>query len=54
MLLQVNDIKFENLMLNWRPPSVSELTPIIFNTELTYLGSETSKYILTRQLLYKY
>ena len=31
MLLQVNDIKFENLMLNWRPPSVSELTPMKLN-----------------------
>ena len=27
-----------------RPPSLSELTPIIFNMELTHLGSETSIY----------
>ena len=25
-----------------RPPSLSELTPIVFNTGLTYLGSEAS------------
>ena len=24
----------------WRPPSLSELTPIIFNMELSHLGSE--------------
>ena len=30
-----------NLMnKNWRPPSLSELTPMMFNTELTYLGSK--------------
>ena len=27
----------------WRPPSLSELTPMIFNTELTHLDSEASK-----------
>ena len=26
----------------WRPPSLSKLTPIIFNTGLTHLGSEAS------------
>ena len=26
----------------WRPPSLSELTPMIFNTGLTHLGSESS------------
>ena len=26
----------------WRPPSQSELTPIIFDLELTHLGSEVS------------
>ena len=26
----------------WRPPSLSELTPTIINTELTHLGSEAS------------
>ena len=26
-------------MNNWRPPSLSELTPIIFYMELTHLGS---------------
>ena len=26
----------------WRPPSISELTPMIFNMGLTHLGSGTS------------
>ena len=30
------------LMSIWRPPSLSELTPIMFNMKLTQLGSETS------------
>ena len=28
----------------WRPPSLSELTPLVFNTWLTHLCSEASKY----------
>ena len=28
---------------NWRPPTLSELTTIIFNMELTILGLEASK-----------
>ena len=28
----------------WRPPSLSELTPMIFNIGLTYLGSEVPIY----------
>ena len=28
----------------WKPPNLSELTPIIFNTGLTHLGSEAFKY----------
>ena len=36
---------FFNMYNNkWRPPSLSELTPMIFNTGLTHLGSEASKY----------
>ena len=31
--------------LNWRPPSLSELTQMIFNVGLTHLGSETSNYL---------
>ena len=27
---------------NWRPPSLSELTPNISNIRLTYLGSDAS------------
>ena len=29
--------------IKWRPLSLSELTPMIFNTGLTHLGSEASK-----------
>ena len=28
----------------WMPPSLSELTPMVFNTGLTHLGSEASIY----------
>ena len=28
--------------VNWKPQRLSELTPIVFNPGLTYLGSETS------------
>ena len=28
----------------WKPPSLSELTPMIFNTDLTHLGSEAFIY----------
>ena len=31
-------------MYNWRPPSLSELTPIIIKMELTHLISDTSNY----------
>ena len=34
----------------WRPLSLSELTPIIFYMELTYLNSETSKKIKKSKL----
>ena len=38
--------KQTNLLINtdkiWRPPSLSGLTPIIFNRGLTHLGSEAS------------
>ena len=30
----------------WRPPSLSELTQMLFNTGLTHLGSEVSMYLL--------
>ena len=30
----------------WSPPSLSELTEIIFHIELTHLGSGASKYTL--------
>ena len=29
---------------NWRPPSLGELTPIVFKTGLTHLVSEASNY----------
>ena len=31
---------------NWRPPSLSELTPMIFNMGLTYLDSEALIYLI--------
>ena len=37
----------------WMPPSLRELTPIIFNTELTHLGSEASIYNLSIQIMNK-
>ena len=30
--------------INWRPPSLSELTSMIFDIGLTHLGSEASNY----------
>ena len=33
------------LNIIWTPQSLSELTPILFNMELTHLGSNVSKYI---------
>ena len=32
-----------NVKIKFRPPFKSELTSMIFNTELTHLGSEDSK-----------
>ena len=37
-------IFLEFLVEIWRPPSLSELTSIIFNMELIHLGSEASNY----------
>ena len=31
--------------IKWRPPNLSELTPMVFNPGLTHLGSEGSKYL---------
>ena len=33
-------------MYKWKPPSLNELIQIVFNMELTHLGSEASKHIL--------
>ena len=33
------DLSYKN---NWRPPSLTKLTPVIFNIELTHLVSEAS------------
>ena len=38
--LEVIDV---NLTIKWRPPSLSELTPMVFNMGLTHFGSEASK-----------
>ena len=37
------DSQLKNDIENWRPSSLSKLTPMIFNKELTHLGSEASK-----------
>ena len=39
-----NEIEKHNCI--WRPPSLSKLTPVVFNTGLTHLGSDASKYII--------
>ena len=33
---------------NWRPPSLSELTPMIFVMELTYYDSEAFNYSVNK------
>ena len=33
------------VQIDWRPPSLSELTPYQISLGLTYLGSESSKYL---------
>ena len=35
----------------WRPPSLGELTLMIFNMGLTHLGSEASIYILQQKMV---
>ena len=40
-------------MINLRPLSLSELTPIVFNMELTYLRSEAYTFILIHIILLK-
>ena len=35
------EISFSKL-INWGPPSLSELTPLIFDMVLTHLGSEAT------------
>ena len=37
-----NIIKYLQFNMNWMPPSLSELTPIISDMELTHLTSEAS------------
>ena len=36
--------KYMHVFYIWRPPSLSELTPMLFNTGLTNLGLEASIY----------
>ena len=38
--------------MKWSLPTLSELTSITFNIELTHLGSETSKYLISKILTY--
>ena len=55
-LCAISEEKYHNLMRNaqlvfellksndkWRPPSLNEITPVILNMGLNYLGSEASK-----------
>ena len=39
-----NTLLCRSIYDNWKPSSISELTPIIFNTGLTHLGSKVSIY----------
>ena len=42
LLIKVNRVKINiPVRYNWRFPSLSELTQIVFNMELTHLGLET-------------
>ena len=43
----------ENLGIIWRPPSLSELTPMISYVGLTHLGLEATIYCLTIELDYR-
>ena len=45
---------FWSIPFIWRPPSLSELTPMIFNTGLTHLGSEASICIIKIQTNIKF
>ena len=38
----------------WRPASLSKLTPIIINMELTHLGSKTTIYIKNNKVSLTY
>ena len=40
----VNIVKLNINKCIWRPPSLNELTQMIYNIELTHLGSEASTY----------
>ena len=42
-------IEIHQLIVNWKPSSLSELIPIIFNIELTHFGSEASIYMTLLQ-----
>ena len=39
---------------HWRPPSLSKLTPIIFDMGLTHLGLEAPQLVLSTSLMYFY
>ena len=41
---------FHEILLNWKPPSLSELTPMVFNTGLTHLGSKTRNFTFLSQV----
>ena len=41
-----------SIYYKWRPPNLSELTPITFNKDLTHLGSEASKLAINDIMLF--
>ena len=43
----------KRIMIIWRPPSLSELTPMVYNTGLTHLDLEISIIFRTMLLMSK-
>ena len=44
LILQLS--KYLTQHYKWRPPRLSELSPVIFQMELTHFGSEASMYCI--------
>ena len=45
LLIYIFEIKLIQIIIIWRHASISELTPVIFDMELTHLGSDASIYV---------